>query len=384
MHQFHETMQKGREGGFLRLACDVGLILSMVLWVFAQLSLVAIAPTTDLATLAIIFLRGSVSVVLALGCAVVLPALLAIIVPFTPAGQLLQRFRRATWGFPVMVAATGFLAWYAYQIVAAFWAASLRDPQFAAMQTVATLIIAVVVPALAFSWSSPLTWMAEVQQAQLVKKIELQHQAEIALAKTAYFRAIDRLRVGIANLTMAERQEVAGILAGLQRAQNDTLTAIAGTFRTIAGAELAAPTLDDASLVTRFEDLATQLEQRVLIIENEPEDVAPAPRELAAPLTPFAPAHPSAPAPVVAHPPVPVALQGPPGAPTDDQAPAGDRDALIAARRVLHGAWTRSSLESSLDCSKTKALQHIDAWKRAGLVMELTENKYHYRWMEEV
>jgi hypothetical protein len=156
------------------------------------------------------------------------------------------------------------------------------DPHAVTRQVLTTIILTTIIPALAFSWSSPLAWAAEVQQAHLVKKLKLQHAADIALAKTAYFRAVDRLRVGLVNLTAAERAEVVGIIAGLQRAQNDTLTAIAGTFKTIAGAELAVPTIDDATIVRRYDELAGMLESRVL-------DVVDDPRELTSPPTPFDP-----------------------------------------------------------------------------------------------
>jgi hypothetical protein len=292
MNQPHDTMQKGREGGFLRSASDAGLFLSIVLWAFAQISLITIdAPVSPFGWL-IALLRVAVAIVLALCCALVLPALLAMIAPSSPAGMLLQRYRRTTWGFVVLLGAAGFLGWYAYTVVSAFWAASLTNPEFATMQTITTLIFAVVVPALSFSWSSPMAWAAEVQQAHLVKKLELAHQADIAAAKVAYFRAVDLLRVGIANMTALERQEVAGILAAMQRSQNDTLEAIAGTFRTIAGAELAMPTMDDDQLVNRFNDLAKQLERRVLDVtmpEDAPDHVAAHVPELAMVSTPFDP-----------------------------------------------------------------------------------------------
>lgn len=388
MNGFHQGMQRGREGGFLRLACDVGLILSMILWIFAQLSLMQLAPPSgDVAEIALAVLRGSVGIVLALGCAVVLPALLAMITPLTPAGMLLQETRRSTWGFAVMIGAAGFLAYYAYQIVAAFWQASLKDAALAPMQTVATLIIGVVVPALAFSWSSPLTWLTEVEQAHQVKRLKMAHDAELAAMKAAYMRAVDKLRVGLANLTAAERQEVAGVLIGMQRAQNDALTAIAGTFRTLAGAELAVPTTTDAHLVQRYEQLAGLLEGRVLEIYDDRADATGRPDDTPEVASPFVPAprttvphqdaersRPVASAPASV--PVP---QGPPGTATGRPS---DREALTAARAGLSGAWTRSDLEQCLSCAKTTASDLIRAWRSAGLVVELTDPRHHYSWTE--
>ena len=401
LQQFQGGMQRGREGGFLHLACDAGLILAAVLWMFvqaAQLNLVLPADG-DAIGWSLFVLRLLISVVLALGCAVVLPALLAIIVPFTPAGQLLQEIRRTTWGFLVMVGVTGYLLFYGFGLFQAYWYANLSpelvaaDSYAAIRQTITTLIIGVVVPALAFSWSSPLAWAAEVQQAHQVKKLRLMHEAEIAMAKAAYFRAVDKLRVGLVNLSAGERAEVIGIMAGLQRSQNDTLQAIAGTFKTIAGAELAAPTLDDQTIVKCYDELAGLLESRVLDVVDVPAVEAPhAPRELAAPATPFDRTAPERQTVAVAPPArstataPPVAPQGPQGAARATiRAGTVDQEALSTAWMQLRsGAWTRERLQQVLSCSKTKANQLIAQWTAAGYVVELTDARYHYTWTEHV
>lgn len=389
MNGFHTTMQKGREGGFLRLACDVGLILSMVLWVFAQLSLMQLAPPSGaVADVALAFLRGSVGIVLALGCAVVLPALLAMIIPFTPAGMMLQETRRTTWGFAVMVAAAGFLGWYSYQIVTAFWLATLKDPAMAPMQTIATLIIAIVVPALAFSWSSPLTWLAEVQQAHQVKRLKMAHEAELAAMKAAYIKAVDYLRIGLANLTMEQRQETARILIGMQQQQNDALHAVAGTFQTLADTEVAGLKLglpSDGDMAQRYEQLAQAFEGGVRAIEPAPAALPAASADAGPWLTPGRASvpqqdaersRPVAPAPASV--PVP---QGPPGT-APGRPDARDRAALETARAFLSGAWTRADLETCLSCAKTTASDLIRAWRAAGLVAELTDPRHHYSWTE--
>lgn len=400
LQQFQGGMQRGREGGFLRLACDAGLILAAVLWMFVQAAQLNLVLPADGDTIgwSLFVLRLLISVVLALGCAVVLPALLAIIVPFTPAGQLLQEIRRTTWGFLVMVGVTGYLLFYGFGLFQAYWYANLSpelvaaDSYAAIRQTITTLIIGVVVPALAFSWSSPLAWAAEVQQAHQVKKLRLMHEAEIAMAKAAYFRAVDKLRVGLVNLSAGERAEVIGIMAGLQRAQNDTLQAIAGTFRTIAGAELAAPTIDDAEIVNRYDKLAEALEGRILdVVDVESPTGAPVPRELTCPPTPFdrtAPerqtveAAPPARAAAVAT----AAPEGPQGAARATiRAGTVDQEALSTAWMQLRsGAWTRERLQQVLSCSKTKANQLIAQWTAAGYVVELTDARYHYTWTEHV
>jgi len=399
LNQFSNTMQRGREGGFLRLACDVGLVLSMVLWIFAQLSLMQLAPPSgDVAEIALAVLRGCVGIVLALGCAVVLPALLAMITPLTPAGMMLQETRRSTWGFAVMIAAAGFLAYYAYQIVAAFWAASLKDPALAPMQTVATLIIAVVVPALAFSWSSPLAWLAEVQQAHQVKRLRMAHDAELASMKAAYMRAVDKLRVGLANLTAAERQEVAGVLIGMQRAQNDALTAIAGTFRTLAGAELAVPTTTDDQLVSKYQQIAGLLEKRVLTIDDRT-DASERPDDTPEIVSPFVPvprttvSHHDAPAPdrSIAGGRVPASVDA---SRTGPERTAADRtmfarlndvnsDAYAVARRALSGGWTRADVERALSVSKSTAAARLTAWRAAGLVDVVADVADRYQWRED-
>lgn len=395
MNQFQQTMQQGREGGFLRIASDVGLLLSAVLWTFAQLSLVTFTTPTDTMSWIVMALRGLVALVLALCCAVVLPALLAVITPSSPAGMLLQKYRRSTWGFVVLIAAAAFLGWYAYVVISSFWAASLNVPEFATTQSIVTLIFVVVVPAICFSWSSPMSWAAEVQQAHQVKRLELAHQADIMLAKTAYFRAISILETGLANATAAECQEVAGILAGMKRSENDALGAIVSSMRTVTGAELAVPTIEDGEIVKRYNLVAQRLEKRIMEV-NDADYEEPRAIEDAAPQVTLdrraTGQRPATGDTLVALP----AHQGAewngssqgrvvsgrvPMGPTGTQGEASlDREALETARRAMSGAWTRARLEDVLDCSKSTASRLITQWRALALVEELTEPKHHYRW----
>ncbi len=396
MHSFNQTMQRGREGGFFSGIGNLGVLTGVVLWAFLQLSLVTLyVPTTWQDTVQVA-LRIGVALLLGAGCALVLPALLAIIAPFTPAGQLLQEVRRTTWGFGVALAAALFLSYYAYQMISAYWAATLAPALVESahsivwQQTILTFVLIVVIPALAFSWSSPMAWLAEVQQAHQVKRLKQAHEAELAAMKAAYIKAADYLRIGLANLTMEQRQETASILIAMQRQQNDALHAIAGTFQTLADTEVAGlkmglPT--DGDLIGKYEQLARVLEGGVRTIEDAPAEALADDRDAPTYLASWPlPARASVPQqdaertrPVAsASAPVPVP-QGPPGTATGRP---GDREALAAARAGLSGAWTRSDLETCLSCAKTTASDLIRAWRAAGLVVELTDPRHHYRWTE--
>lgn len=357
--------QQGREGGFVRAAADMCMVVGAALWMYVQWTLVQPAiGAWELNAVVTAMFQGAFAIALGLACAVVTPALWAALFPNTAAAQLLQEARRAAWGFYVIAAAAGFLTYYAFTVIASWWTARIPDDRdLVLLQTVVTMIMTIVVPAWAFNYSSPTSWLAEVQQAHQVKKLRVMHAADIAAVKVAYFRAVDKLRVGLVNLSAEERAEVIGVLAGMQRAQNDTLAAIAGSFRAIAGVEMAVPTLGDDQIVARFDALADSLERRILAIADAPdeEDIRATDRPIDRP-TAQAPA---------------TGRHGPSRAGATAHAP--DRT-LSAARAALSGGWTRADLEQTLSISKSAALDLISRWKAFGVVEELDE-KYHYRFI---
>jgi hypothetical protein len=202
----------------------------------------------------------------------VLPALWTMLIPSTPAGMLLQKTQLRTWGFAFVIAGALFLTWHAATIFRIWWLsrpAVAQSGQDLAL-TVACLIAFIGVPALAWVQVTPEQWVAQVQQAHLVKKLEAMHAADIAAAKIAYYRALRTLAKGLANATVAERAETMQVFKALFSGMNDTLLAVAGTFREVAGVELAVPALDDTTIGDRCDQVAQLVEQAITLINDPP------------------------------------------------------------------------------------------------------------------
>jgi hypothetical protein len=203
----------------------------------------------------------------------VLPALWTMLIPSTPAGMLLQKTQLRTWGFAFVIGGAFFLTWHAATIFRIWWLS--RPPVAQSGQdlalTIACLIAFIGVPALAWVQVTPEQWIAQVQQAHLVKKLEAMHAADIAAAKIAYYRALQTLSKGLANATVAERAETIQVFKALFSGMNDTLLAVAGTFREVAGVELAVPALDDTTIGYRCDEVAQLVEQAITVINDPPE-----------------------------------------------------------------------------------------------------------------
>lgn len=72
-----------------------------------------------------------------------------------------------------------------------------------------------VIPALAWVQVTPERWLAEIQQAHLVKKAELEQRGELAIIKARLLWAEQKAAVGYARLLPAEQKEVRDTLKGL-------------------------------------------------------------------------------------------------------------------------------------------------------------------------
>src|SRR6185295_1511846 len=100
------------------------------------------------------------------------------------------------------------LSWFAAQ-------PAVAGAQLDAAYTLAALIGFVVIPALAWIQVSPERWLAEIQQAHLVKKLELEQSGELAIIKARLLWAEQKAAIGYAKLLPTEQQEVRDTLRGL-------------------------------------------------------------------------------------------------------------------------------------------------------------------------
>jgi hypothetical protein len=198
-------------------------------------------------------MQSIVAVVMGLIYSLVTPLLWSAMAPSTPAGMMLQRTQTRTWGFVVMIAACGFLTWHGWRLIWSWWMAqpNVADTGEAVNLAVACLIGFVVVPALAWTATTPEQWMKAVEQAHAVHKLELQQKGELAIIKASLIRAETLAAIGWANLLPLEKQEAIGTLHGLLMGSADSMRAVVKTLgldseltRSIMGDEEIAAQLD--------------------------------------------------------------------------------------------------------------------------------------------
>jgi hypothetical protein len=227
-----------------------------------------------LAPPAILSLLSIQAVVLALAFAFAAPLLLSMLVPTTPAGQLLQKTQWATIGFYVILFAAIYLTFQAEQLIE-MWLSmqpGVAEAHFERRLALVLTIAFVVVPALAWVQLSPEKWANAVQQAHAVKKLELQQQGELAIVKASLVRAETLAAIGWANLLPLEKEEAIKSLRGLLMASSDSMRSIVRTMnvsadleRSIMGDEEIAGVLD---YVTQGIDIVPEIDRPAAHVDS--------------------------------------------------------------------------------------------------------------------
>jgi hypothetical protein len=122
------------------------------------------------------------TVVLALVYSLAAPLLLSMLVPTTPAGQLLQKTQWRTVGFPVIIGCALFLAYQAEYMIELWLSAQpgVVEGHFPRPLAISLTIAFVVIPALAWVQLTPERWLQQINQAHQVKKLEMQQRGELA------------------------------------------------------------------------------------------------------------------------------------------------------------------------------------------------------------
>jgi hypothetical protein len=93
----------------------------------------------------------------------------------------------------------------------------------------------IIIPALLWTPVSSDELVEQVRQAHLVKRYELQTQADIAILRATLLRAQEKALIGFANLTVQERQELAAVMRSLVVGIDNTLREVGQTVRTVSG-----------------------------------------------------------------------------------------------------------------------------------------------------
>lgn len=219
----------------------------------------------------LISMQSIVAIVMGLIYSLVTPLLWSAMAPSTPAGMMLQRTQTRTWGFVVMIAACGFLTWHGWRLIGSWWMAqrTIADTGEALPLAISCLIGFVAIPALAWTATTPEKWMAAVEQAHQVKKLEMQQRSELAIIKASLVRAETLAAIGWANLLPAEKDEVVKTLQGLLMGSADSMRAVVRTLNLSSDLERS---------IMNDNDIADHLDYVTSRIDIVPE-VAPAARE---------------------------------------------------------------------------------------------------------
>lgn len=208
------------------------------------------------------------------------PSLVSFLIPWSPAGMLLQKIQARTWAFPVIIGCAGYLLYYSYQLQWAWWSAQpvVADTQLVNQQMLIGIIGFVIIPALLWAPVSSDELVEQVKQAHLVKRYELQTQADIAILRSTLLRAQEKALIGFANLTVQEREELAAVMRSLVIGIDRTLKEVGQTVKTVSGVTLPFDGMlgDNEDLRDVLDYIGESLADTTLVEHGEPIADAPA------------------------------------------------------------------------------------------------------------
>jgi hypothetical protein len=168
------------------------------------------------------------------------PSLVSFLIPWSPAGMLLQKVNLRTVGYTIVIGCSAFLLYYSYYIQTAWWAAQpiVQDANLVNQQMLIGIIGFIIIPALLWTPVSSDELVEQVRQSHLVKRYELQTQADIAILRATLLRSQQLAIKGFANLATEEREELADAMHGLLASLDDTLREVSDAVKTVSGVAL--------------------------------------------------------------------------------------------------------------------------------------------------
>jgi hypothetical protein len=175
------------------------------------------------------------------------PSLTSFLIPWSPGGMLLQKINARTWGYGVIIAAALFLIYYSFEIQYSWWASqpTVVNTGLVMQQVIIGIIGFIIIPALLWTPVTSEELVEQVRQAHLVRRYELQTQADIAILRATLMRAQEKALIGFANLTVQEKEELASVMRGLVTGIDKTLRDIGDSVKTVSGAAVPFSSLDD-------------------------------------------------------------------------------------------------------------------------------------------
>lgn len=175
------------------------------------------------------------------------PSLVSFLIPWSPAGMLLQKINARTWGYMVIVFCAMVLVYYSFSIQYQWWRAQpvVEESGIVLQQVLVGLIGFIFIPALLWTPVSSDELVEQIRQAHLVRRYELQTQADIAILRNTLLRAQEKALIGFANLTVQEKEELASVMRGLVRGIDTTMKELATSVKTVSGTITPFASLED-------------------------------------------------------------------------------------------------------------------------------------------
>jgi hypothetical protein len=175
------------------------------------------------------------------------PVLTSFLIPWSPGGMLLQKINAKTWGYAVIILAALYLLYYSFEIQYSWWATQqvVVDTGLVLQQVLIGIIGFIIIPALLWTPVTSEELVEQVKQAHLVKRYELQTQADIAILRETLMRAQEKALKGFAHLTIEERSELSDAMRGLVIGIDKTLKDIGQSVKTVSGATVPFDSLED-------------------------------------------------------------------------------------------------------------------------------------------
>lgn len=175
------------------------------------------------------------------------PSLVSFLIPWSPGGMLLQRIQARTWGYAVVFGCAMYLLYYSFQLQLSWWWAQpvVAESNLVYQQVLIGIIGFIIIPALLWAPVTSEELVEQVKQAHLVKRYELQTQADIAILRSSLLRVQEKALIGFANLTVEEREELSAAMKGLVTGIDSTLREVGASVKTISGAMVPFDALED-------------------------------------------------------------------------------------------------------------------------------------------
>lgn len=196
------------------------------------------------------------------------PSLVSFLIPWSPGGMLLQKVNARTYGYAAVIACSLYLLYYSFQLQWSYWAAQpvVAESGLVYQQVFIGLIGFIIIPALLWTPVSSDELVEQVRQAHLVKRYELQTQADIAILRATLLRAQEKALIGFANLTVDEREELAAVMRSLVGGIDKTLREVGQTVKTVSGCALPFDSMleDNQDMRDVLDYISESLERREL------------------------------------------------------------------------------------------------------------------------